>query len=157
MFFQCGQTNNDKSTQDSRDCIDSRLSLKLEQINIQNFFNQHRLEITVNNTENVSPYRIFLHEFNASENQIEHIITILQLDSVTKKDYHEIHMDALVNADFQVHSSIGLEYIKNSEIFFYKEKVNDETAKKELKVSKVYLFYNKESKKACFQVYHGWG
>ncbi len=155
IVVSCKQTN-DKS-QYSRSYLNTFLSTRLEQKNIQTFFNQHKLDITLTNTENVNPYRIFLHEFNASENQIAQLINILELDSVTQKDFYEIHMNKYVNADFQIHSSIGLDYIKNPTILFYKEKIGNETAQKELKVSKVYLYYNKENKKACFQVYYGWG
>ncbi len=156
IVVSCKQTN-DESIQISKNYLDNNLSLKLENENIQTFFNQHKLDISLTNTENVNPYRIFLHEFNASENQIAQLINILELESVTQKDFFEIHMNKYVNADFQIHSSIGLDYIKNPAILFYKEKIGNETAQKELKVSKVYLYYNKENKKTCFQVYYEWG
>jgi hypothetical protein len=64
----------------------------LEQNNIQNFFNQYGFDITVSHSENVNPYRIFLHEFNASEQQIEQIKNILKTDSVSQQDFYKIHM-----------------------------------------------------------------
>lgn len=137
--------------------LNSDRSLKLEQQVIQAFFNKHGLAIQVIHTKNVEPYRIFLHEFNASEEQLEQIIKILKLDSVSATDFYNIHTDTLVNVDFRVYSSIGFDYLKNPLILFYKGEIDNKELQKELKVSKAYLYYNKKTKEACFQVYHGWG
>ena len=171
IVFSCGQTSI-KTTRDrdsnqttitdssqdteNRNYLDNDLSLRLEKENIQAFFDLHKLTIKVTNTKNVNPYRIFLHEFTASEAQIREIINILKLDSVTPKDFKEIHTGTS-NTDFKIHSPIGLDYIKNSSTLFYKSEADNKTTQKKLKVTKAYLYYNRDSKKACFQTYYAWG
>lgn len=130
---------------------------RLEQENIQKFFGRHGLDLTVTHTERVDNYRIFLHEFIASEDKIREIIKILELDSITPKDFGEIYMKKNIDVDYNIHSDIGLDYLKNPSILFYKAESDNEIAQKELLVSKTYLFYDRKTKKACFQVYYKWG
>jgi hypothetical protein len=153
----CLSNSGCKRDNDNRNYLDNDLSIRLEQDNIRNFFNRHGFDLTVTHTENVKPYRIFLHDFTASEDKIKQIINVLELDSVTQKDFDEIHTGKFVNPDFIIHSPIGLDYLKNPDTIFYKGEVNNKTAQKELSASKTYLYYNKKTKKACLQIYHGWG
>ncbi len=66
-------------------------------------------------------------------------------------------MGKSVNVDFKIYDSLGFDYLKNPSTLFFKGESDNETAQKELLVSKIYLFYNIKTKKACFQVYHRWG
>ena len=149
ILMACNMKNGQRENQTSY--LDNRESLKLEQKNIQNFFNQQGLEITVEQTKNIAPYRIFLHDFTATENQIRQIIEILELDSVTQKEFDEIHSDEFSNADYNIYSSIGKNYLKDSITWFYKGEGNNKKAQTELKVSKVYLYYNLKTKKRAFR------
>ncbi len=154
-LLACNMQNGRQEYQ--RNYLNSRLSLRLEQENIQRFFDQNDLVLKIDHTEHINPYRIFLHDFTASDNQIRQIIKILELDSVTQKDFNEIHLGEFSNADDKVHSSIGQTYLKDPAILFYKGEISNRKVQEELKVSKVYLYYNRKTKKACFQVYYQWG
>ncbi len=129
----------------------------MERKSVQDFFDRHDLGLRVNQTRQVAPYRIFLHRFKATESQIRRIVEILRLDSVTQRDFYDIHMSEFSNADFRVHCPMGRRYLKDPDILFYRAERDNETARRELKVTKVYLYFNRRTGEACFQVYHGWG
>jgi len=153
--FSCHCTS--RHSDGNRSYLSSRYSLNLEKENIVQFFAMHHFDIAVENTRNIENSRIFLHDFTALKSQILEMIQILKLDSVSQKDFDEVHSGELSYTPYKIHSPIGMNYLKDKSVWFYKSEEENKVAQKEIKATKVYLYYNVLTGKACFQTFYGWG
>jgi hypothetical protein len=147
----------DRERGTERNHLNNRLSFSLEQQRVHEFFEQNGLDLKVKRTSNVNGTRIFLHDFSASEEDIQAIIRVLAIDSVSAADFKEVHAAEFSREIDQVHSPVGQNYLEDPAVWFYKGESEDSNVGQGLGVDKVYLYYNKDTQNACFQVFYNWG
>jgi hypothetical protein len=55
-----------------------------------------------------------------------------------------------------MYSPVGKDYTIDPEVLYYKREAENKTAQNEIKATKVYLYYDRITKKAFFQIFYGW-
>jgi hypothetical protein len=137
--------------------LSNPISLNMEKKNINEFFTRNGFDIKVDKTKHVPNFRIFVHYFNSSQEDINKIITNLELIEVTKKKIDEIHNCEFCQETNKIYNKVGKDFLLDANIIFYKSSKENKKAGGEIKCTIVFLFYNKTTKKSCFQTYYGWG